>query len=140
MSEYAILLPSLAHLYLVIILFAVLAVRRFRAVKQKAVDARQAVLDNRAWPKEIIKVNNNITNQFETPVVFHFVCLIAFLLNMNGVVPVGIATAFVVFRYIHAYVHVTSNYITYRFISFMASLLSLLTLMVLVTLRLFSIL
>ncbi|WP_067585131.1 MAPEG family protein [Endozoicomonas ascidiicola] len=139
MSEHAILLPSLAHLYLIILLFGVLAVRRYRAVKEKAVDAKQAVLDNRAWPKSVIKVSNNITNQFEAPIIFHIVCLMAFALDMNGMIPVGLAFAFVIFRYLHAFVHITSNYIPYRFASFIASVFTLLILMVLVTIQLFSI-
>ena len=57
---------------------------------------------------------NNLANQFELPVLFHAVCLALFVTGGAGPVAVWLAWAFVLSRYAHAFVHVTSNRIRFR--------------------------
>ncbi|WP_342631573.1 MAPEG family protein [Marinobacter alkaliphilus] len=59
-------------------MFIMLGVRKARAVKTGKVNRHQAALDNRVWPEEVVKVSNNIANQFEAPVLFYVLCLVTY--------------------------------------------------------------
>lgn len=113
--------PVLAQVLLVFIVYGVLAVRRFEAIKQKTVDADRAPLDKNAWPNKVILATNNLTNQFEAPLLFYVLCFI--LSAIDGVNPftLWLSSVYVMLRYLHAYVHLTSNKIEYRFRLFLIS-------------------
>jgi hypothetical protein len=48
------------------------------------------------------------------PVLFHAACLALYVTSGVNVVTVGLAWLFILTRYIHAWVHVTSNRLRYR--------------------------
>ena len=125
MSKSLILLPVLLQIFLVIALFFLLAKRKREAVKNNLVDKKAAAINNMAWPKESLLVSNNISNQFELPVLFYITSIISYLTNTADYFSLGLASSFVVFRYIHSYIHVTSNYVPHRFLAFSLSLLTL---------------
>ncbi|REL36350.1 MAPEG family protein [Thalassotalea euphylliae] len=126
MTDAAIFYPVLAQILLVILLFFTLAARKAKAVKAKSVDLTKTATDSSAWTTEVVKVSNNIANQFETPILFLILCVIAFVLGLADYITVGLAWAYVVFRYIHAYIHIGSNYVPYRMRTFAVSLLIIL--------------
>ena len=130
MNGLAIFLPVLAHVFLVLMLFIVLALRKAKAVKANAVDLKQTRLNNQAWTDDVVKVSNNIANQFETPILFYTVCIVAFLVDAAGGMAVCMAWGYVALRYVHAYIHITSNFVPYRMRIFALSLLLILALLV----------
>jgi len=71
MNGINMLYPVLAHIFLVLLLFILLGIRKAGAVKNKAVNLKETALNNQAWTPDVIKVSNNIANQFETPVLFY---------------------------------------------------------------------
>lgn len=122
MTGAAIFYPVLAHILLVILLFLTLITRKTKAVKAQSVDLTKTATDSSAWTTDVIKVSNNIANQFETPILFLILCISAFVLGVVDQITLGLAWAYVVFRYIHAYIHIGSNYVPYRMRAFGVSL------------------
>lgn len=105
--------PMIAHASLVFILYAFLLYRR----KNHTLTSREAVAQYREKGEEgqaSALVNRNIANQFELPVLFHAICLLLYITDADNVVTVVLAWLFVISRYAHSYVHVTSNRLRYR--------------------------
>jgi hypothetical protein len=128
MNNDLIFLPVLAHILLIFILYIYLGLVKARAVKEGNVDRQKASLNSRAWPEYVVKVSNNLANQFESPILFYMLSVIYYLTNHVSSILVSIMSLYVLSRYIHAYVHVTSNYVPYRFKFFLIGLLILLAL------------
>jgi len=129
MSYSHIFWPVLAQVFLTLAMFIVLGARKARAVKAGQVNRQQAALDSRVWPEDVVKVSNNIANQFEVPVLFYVLCLVLYNINAAGTVAVVLAWLFVVSRYAHAYVHLGSNYVPVRMRLFMVGCVVLLAML-----------
>jgi len=133
-NEY-IFLPVLAHMLLIFILYIYLGKVKSRAVREGSVDRREASLNPKAWPEFVLKVSNNLDNQFDSPILFYMLSVVYYLTgNVNGILLL-IMGAYVFTRYIHAYIHVTSNYVPYRYKSFVIGLLTLLVLTIWLVLK-----
>lgn len=129
MSSSHIFWPVLAQVFLTLVMFIVLGARKAKAVKSGRVNRQQAALDNRVWPEDVVKVSNNIANQFEVPILFYILCIVLYSINAAGIVEVALAWLFVVSRYAHAWVHVRSNYVPVRMRLFMVGCLVLLAML-----------
>jgi len=136
MSSSAIFWPVLGQVFLTLVMFIVLGARKAKAVKSGQVNRQQAALDNRVWPEDVIKVTNNVANQFEIPVLFYVLCIVLYSTNAAGTLSVVLAWAFVISRYVHADVHVGSNYVPVRLKLFMFGAITLLAMLVLAVWRL----
>jgi hypothetical protein len=125
-----IFIPVLIHITLVIGLYILLVQRKVQALKNKLVDLKITALNNQAWPADVVKVSNNIANQFETPVLFYVLCTILVLLQGVDAVSLVLAWVYVVVRIVHIYIHVGSNYVPRRLKVFAVSLLVLLAMLI----------
>lgn len=130
MDGISILYPLLAHILLVLSLYILLIMRKSKAIKAKAVDFNKTALNNKAWPEDVVQVSNNLDNQFESPLIFYGLCIITLLVGAVNSFAIGLSVAYVVFRYIHAYVHVGTNYVPHRLRAFALSLFMMLLLLV----------
>lgn len=119
MNSNHIIWPVLAQVLLTLTMFIVLGARKAKAVKAGEVNRKQAALNNRVWPEEVVKVSNNIANQFEVPVLFYVLCLVLYSINAVGIVAIVLAWLFALSRFAHAYVHIGSNYVPTRLRLFM---------------------
>lgn len=113
--------PMIAHVALVFSLYLLLSMRRMRAVRQGQARPEQ-FRENREEPTESLVVKNAIANQFELPVLFYAVSILLYLVDADNPVTVAGGWLFVALRYVHAYVHVTSNRLRYRRPLFIAGL------------------
>src|SRR5690554_3774441 len=95
MSSSHIFWPVLAQVFLTLVMFIILGARKAGAVKAGKVNRQQAALDNRVWPENVVKVSNNIANQFEIPVLFYVLCFVLYSINAAGSVAVFLAWLFV---------------------------------------------
>jgi len=120
-------------------MFILLGVRKAKAVKAGEVNRQQAALNNQAWPAAVVKVSNNIANQFEAPVLFFVLCLMLYSINAAGVAAISLAWLFTLSRFAHAYVHTGSNYVPMRLRFFLAGCLVLIAMLVLVAWELASV-
>lgn len=132
MNSSYIFWPVLAQVLLTLTVFTLLGVRKARAVKAGEVDRKQAALNNREWPDYVIKVSNNIANQFEFPVLFYVLCMILYNINAVGVVAIVLAWLFTLSRLAHAYVHIGSNYVPMRMRLFLFGCMVLIGMLMLV--------
>lgn len=124
--------PVLAQIFLTLILFIILGVRKAKAVKAGEVNRQQAALNNQVWPQDVVKVSNNIANQFETPVLFYVLCLVMHSINSVGLIAIGLAWLFALSRFAHAYVHIGSNYVPMRLRLFLVGCFVLIAMLLLV--------
>jgi hypothetical protein len=136
MNANQIFWPVLAQVFLTLIMFIVLGMKKAKAVQAGKVNRKQAALDNRVWPEDVVRVSNNIANQFEAPVLFYVLCLVIYCINQADTAAIALAWLFALSRYAHAYVHVGANYVPMRFRFFLFGCLILLTMLVLVAWRL----
>lgn len=125
MNQTAIFWPMIAHVVLVFAIYALLGLRRRDAVGSGHARVSQ-FRENRDEPPESLFVRNSLANQFELPVLFHAVCLALYAVKAADLVAVTLAWIFVVTRYGHAAIHVTSNRVRYRSPAFLVGFLALL--------------
>ena len=78
-------------------------------VRPQDVDLRQP-----NWPRPVQQINNSYTNQFELPLLFYVLTILALYTKHADVLFVVMAWIFVLMRLVHFYVHVTSNNINIR--------------------------
>ncbi len=114
MNKNLIFLPMLVQILLTIIVFVWLRIVKSRAVKLGQVDQEKRALHPDAWPEYVLKVSNNINNQFETPVLFYALALMLWALDSVDIFALVFAWGFVVTRIIHAYIHTGSNIVPVR--------------------------
>ena len=66
------------------------------------------------WSPRALQVGYAFSNQFELPVLFYVLTILAYVTHLAGVIFVVLAWIFVIFRILQAYVHVTSNRVQLR--------------------------
>ncbi|WP_017930495.1 MAPEG family protein [Robiginitomaculum antarcticum] len=105
------------------------------AVRGK-VDMRDVVKNG--WPRGWIKNSgDNFDNQYQVPLLFIAVCIIAFVTAQADHNLVLLAWAFVALRIVHAAIHLTFNHILMRFSAFLASTLILFAMIIKLALAVF---
>jgi len=114
MNRNLIFAPVLVQVLLALVVYVLLVFAKVRAMKTGLVDmARRALYDD-AWPEGVIKINNNIRNQFELPVLFYVVSIALWALDAVGIAALIAAWLFATSRIAHAYVHIVPNYVPVR--------------------------
>lgn len=134
MNQTAIFWPMLAHILLVFIVYVVLAMKRTEAVKSGAQIRDYKTRNNE--PEGSQNAANNLLSQFEAPVVFHVLCLMLYATSGVTYFVLVIAWIYAVTRYVHSFVHLTSNKLRLRSAAFWPPLLLLLILWVWLVLHL----
>lgn len=135
MNTSGLVWPMLVQASLTIFLFFLLGRVRTAAFKRGGVEIKRAALHADVWPDEVLKVSNNLQNQFETPVLFYVLCFSLIALNAVTPLAMGLAWLYVASRLAHAWVHLGSNHVPSRFRFFVVGLLTLMALVVLVALK-----
>lgn len=107
--------PVLVQILLTIVGFMLMGVQKAKAVKANDVDMTKTALNNDAWPEYVMKVTNNVRNQFQVPLLFYVICFVFYSINAVTTTVLYLAWAFVITRIIHAYIHMSSNYLPARF-------------------------
>ena len=114
MSVQAILLPLFVEVLLTFVLLFTLAPMRTRDFASGAVRPQDVALREPKWPQRTMQFGNAYINQFELPVLFYVLTILEFVTHLAGTIFVVLAWIFVLFRILHAYVHVTSNVVRLR--------------------------
>lgn len=127
-----IFLPVLVQILLTVVMYLRLAGAKSRALARQEVDEARRGLHDDAWPESVQKINNNIRNQFEVPVLFYVLAVLLYLFDAAGLVAQALAWFFVITRVLHAHVHSGSNVVALRRRVFMLGFVSVLAMLVLV--------
>jgi len=130
MQNHLIFWPVLAQMAIPIIVIMLNGKRKAADVKAGVANPEKSALDNTAWTVPVIKTSRNLANQFQFPVIFYGLCFILATIGAADMPVLIVAWAFVASRVVHAYVHVTSNYVPLRLRAFVVSMLLLLILFV----------
>lgn len=85
------------------------------ALKTTDLHIRDIALSNDAFPDDVLKLANNMRNQFETPVLLYAAVGIALALGLANWVLVGAAVVYVLTRFWHRWIHVGHNNVPKRF-------------------------
>ena len=128
--------PVLAQILLTFVLLFATGRHRVGAIRAGRVRVPDIALDSRKWPDDVLKISNNMHNQFETPVLFYALCGLAAGLGIAGTLMIVLAWLFVASRLAHTYIHLTSNHVLKRFMAFVFGVLALLAMWVLIVFNL----
>ena len=113
MSVQMILLPLFVQVLLTIALGLNLAVKR-RIAFAEGTRWQDISMREPNWPKDAIIANNAYLNQFEVPVLFYVLTILALITKQADLLFVMMAWIFVVMRILQAGVFVTSNHVPIR--------------------------
>jgi hypothetical protein len=91
----------------------------------------ESATNNTAWSLPVVLTSNNLANQAQLPVLFYVLCLIMAQVNAVSALTLSIAWLFVISRILHAYVHVSTNYVPLRMRAFLFGALMLILLFIL---------
>lgn len=102
-----------------------LGLARVAHIRSGALKLKDIALSDMLWPDEIKAMQNNLRNQFETPVLFLVGAGLALSLGAANWGVALFAWAFIVSRVVHRMIHVGSNHVIKRFNAFVAGLVAL---------------
>jgi hypothetical protein len=114
MTIQEVLLPLFAEVILTFLLLFWLAPLRARDFSTGVTRPESISLREPNWSKRSLQVGYSYSNQFELPVLFYVLTILAWVTRHADLIFVVLAWIFVIFRYLQAYVHVTSNRVRLR--------------------------
>ena len=115
----AIFWPVIVQVALIYVVYYLLFNHRQAAVKAGRVRLSQ-LRDNVTEPEETRFLKNNLTNQYELPVLFIAGCIANYATGSAGIIAVLLAWIFVALRIAHAIIHVGQNRLRHRVPVFIA--------------------
>ena len=130
MSVQTVLLPVFVQIGLTFFLLFGMAINRGRALSGGEVKARDIALREQNWPVRATQFGNCFANQFELPVLFYVLIALALPIRHADLIIVALSWVFVVTRFAHAGVFVTSNHVRTRSQAWFAGALVLLAIWV----------
>lgn len=121
---------------LAVILVVMMGRERVPRVMSGEIAMADIAVERTAYPLKARLLSNSFDNQFQLPVLFYAVALLALIQGGASWLEVAAAMVFVALRYGHAFIHVTRNDVMRRFVVYSAGLAVLCLLWLLVLLRL----
>ena len=126
MSVQMVLLPVLVQVGLTFALLLWMASARGQALKGRETSLKDIALRQPNWPEKATQIGNCYSNQFEIPVLFYVLIALALPLRHADLFIVLMSWVFVVTRFAHAGIFVTSNNVRQRGQAWFAGVLVLL--------------
>lgn len=130
MSIQMVLLPVFVQIGLTFALLLWMAGARRGALVGGETKIRDIALGQQNWPLRATQVGNCFRNQFELPVLFYILIALALPLRHADLVIVLLSWVFVVTRFVHAGIFVSSNDLGRRSLAWFAGVLVLLVMWV----------
>jgi hypothetical protein len=125
MSVQMVLLPVFVLVGLTFFLLLWMAGARRQALVGRETRVRDIVLGQPNWPVRATQIGNCYMNQFELPLLFYILIALALPLRHADYVIVLLSWVFVVCRFAHAGIFVTSNDLNHRSLAWFAGVLVL---------------
>ena len=133
MSMQATLMPVFAQVALTFVLLFWMQFLRMRAISRDQVPAHSIALREPNWPPRVTQIGNAYQNQLETPLLFYVLILLAIVTQTADSM---LSWLFVASRFVHAYIHLTSNRIDRRAPVFLVGAIGLALMWIIVAARL----
>ena len=127
MPQTAIFGPFFATMFLTLVVWAYMYVRRIGFIRSKGISPKDLAVPGelaRLSPPEVSNPSDNLKNLFEIPVLFYALALYLFATNQVDDAYVSAAWVFVAFRALHSVVHCTVNLVMLRFYLYLLSTLA----------------
>ena len=118
MDKILIIYPILA---VVLMNFIVMFHMRYmisKAIKNKDVEYKYFKAYESSAPEYLLISRHHYKNFFEIPILFYLLCLVLYMIDDVSAIDLWIAWLFVIFKGVHSYIRITSNYVPYRAYSF----------------------
>ena len=118
MDKILIIYPILA---VVLMNFIVMFHMRYmisKAIKNRDIEYKYFKAYESSAPEYLLTSRHHYKNFFEIPILFYLLCLVLYMIDDVSAIDLWIAWLFVVFKGIHSYIRITSNYVPYRAYSF----------------------
>jgi hypothetical protein len=129
LNQALILYPMLALMGWTFCVLLLMGNRRIAAVQAGRVHAREFALgESAAVPADCTIVNRHYMNLLEIPLLFYAVSLTFYVTATADLVALVLAWAYVALRGVHSAVHLGSNRLFHRLLSFAASNFALMAL------------
>ena len=135
MSVESILAPLFVQVALTFILLFYMGSVRFRALRGREVKLGDIALGQINWPPYAQQAGNAYNNQFQLPVLFYVLVILAYIFKKADMLFVIMSWIFVVTRILHAFVHVSSNNLRARFTMFLIGAIVLLIMWIIFAVR-----
>ena len=126
MSVQMVLLPVFVLVGLTFALLLGMASARTRALTSRETSPKDIALGQPNWPTRATQIGNCFKNQFELPLLFYALIALALPLRHADLVIVLLSWVFVITRFAHAGIFVTSNNVQQRSLVWFAGVLVLL--------------
>jgi hypothetical protein len=118
-----VLLPVFVLLLLAFALLMGMVVTRAGALSSGQAKIADIALRQPNWPVRATQVGNCFSNQFELPVLFYVLIALALPLRHADLIIVMLSWVFVVTRFVHAGIFVTSNDVRTRSLAWFAGVI-----------------
>ena len=125
MSVQMVLLPVFVLVGLTFFLLLWTAGARRGALVSRQTRVKDIVLGQPNWPQRATQIGNCYRNQFELPTLFYVLIALAMPLRHADLVIVMLSWVFVITRFAHAGIFVTSNDLNHRSLAWFAGVLVL---------------
>ena len=89
-----------------------------KAIKKRDVKYKYFRAYAGSAPEYLLTSRHHYKNFFEIPILFYLLCLVLYMIDDVSAIDLWIAWLFVLFKGIHSYIRITSNYVPYRAYSF----------------------
>ena len=138
MTVQMVLLPVFVQVALTFAMLFWMASARTRSVKSGETKIRDIALGQSAWPTRAQQISNNYASQFQIPVLFYVIVILALFTRTADFIFVVLSWLFVLARIAHTYVHATSNHVPTRFNVFAVGVFVLIAMWVWFALKIFT--
>jgi hypothetical protein len=128
MAQQAIFGPFFAQMFLTLLVWVHMYVRRFSFMRSSRISPNQLAVPGvlaQLAPPAVSYPSDNLKNLFEMPVIFYALVLYLFAARQVDNVYLIAAWIFVSFRFLHSAVHCTINIVMIRFYLYLTSTLAL---------------
>src|ERR1700709_2329108 len=125
MSVQMVLLPVFVLVGFTFALLLWMTTERTRALKGRETSLKDIALGQQNWPQRATQIGNCYRNQFELPMLFYVLIALALPLRHADLFIVLMSWVFVVTRFAHAGIFVTSNDLGRRSMAWFAGALVL---------------
>jgi hypothetical protein len=120
-----ILLPVFVQVFLTFALLMGMAMGRGHALSSGQTKSRDVAARQANWPARTAQLGDCFANQFEVPVLFYVLIALALPLRHADLIIVMLSWVFVVTRFAHASVFLTSNDVRTRSLAWFAGVIVL---------------
>lgn len=122
LTEKLLILAMAAQVLLTLLVLILMGRERVPRVMSGEIAMADIAVDRAAYPLKARLLSNNFDNQFQLPVLFYAAVLLALWAGSVSWLELLLAWAFVILRYAHAAIHITTNRVEQRFVAYTAGL------------------